>query len=68
MQTHINFELHDYDLAYYAQLYFYDPKFTIKQRISKNPQLNSNLLHQLIDVLYSYNPFINIYQIVAEQI
>ena len=68
MQRHINAELHDNDSPHYAQLYLYDLIFAIKQYITKKPQLNSDLLCQLIVVFYDCNPFINIYKTVAEQI
>ena len=59
MQRHINAELHDNDSPHYAQLYFYDPAFAMEQRITRNPQLNPNLLSQLTEVLHGCNPFIN---------
>ena len=60
MQRHINAELHDNDPPHYAQLYLYDPEFATEQRITRNPQLNPDLLCQLTEVLHSCNPFINI--------
>lgn len=53
---------------HYAQLYLYDPTFAVEQRISRNPQLNPDLLHQLTEVLHGYNPFINIYKTAPEKI
>ena len=66
MQRYINSELHDSDSLHYTQLYLYNPIFASKQRITRNPQLNPDFLHQLTETLYVCNPFINIYKIVAE--
>lgn len=66
MQRYINAELHDNNSPCYVQLYFYDPTFVVKQRITRNPQLNSNLLQQLTETLYNCNPFINIYKTAAK--
>ena len=66
MQRYINAELHDNDSPYYAQLYLYNPTFTIEQHITRNPQLNPAFLRQLIEVLYDCNPFINIYKTMAK--
>ena len=68
MQRHINAELHDNDSPHYAQLYLYDPTFAVEQRITRNPQLNPDLLRQLTETLYICNPFINIYKTAAERI
>ena len=68
MQRHINAELHDNDSPHYAQLYLYDPTFASEQRITRNPQLNPDLLRQLTETLYVCNPFINIYKTAAERI
>lgn len=59
MLRHINAELYNN---------FYNSEFTTEQYITKNLQLNLNLLRQLVDVLYGCNPFINIYKIVVKQI
>ena len=66
IQRHINDELHDNNSLHYAQLYLYDPAFAVEQRITRNPQLNPNLLRQLIETLYDRNPFINIYKTAAK--
>ena len=68
MQRHINVELYDNNASHYAQLYLYDPIFAVKQRITRNPQLNPALLCQLTEIFHDCNPFINIYKTVAEQI
>lgn len=68
MQRHINTEFHDNDSSHYAQLYLYDPKFAIKQYITKKSQLNPDLFCQLTEVLYGCNPFININKTVVMQI
>lgn len=47
MHKYINVKLHDNDSLHYAQLYLYDPAFAVEQRITRNPQLNPNLLRQL---------------------
>lgn len=52
IQRHINAELHDNDAPHYAQLYLYDPEFATEQRITRNLQLNPNLLLQLTAVLH----------------
>lgn len=47
IQRHINAKLHDNDSPHYAQLYLYDLAFAVEQRITRNLQLNPNLLRQL---------------------
>lgn len=64
----INVELYDNNTSHYAQLYIYDPIFATEQCITRNLQLKPDLLHQLIKVLHSYNPFIIIYKTRTEQI
>ena len=68
MQRHINAKLHDNDVFYYAQLYFYNPAFAIELQKIQNLKLNPVLLCQLIGMLYICNPFIWIYKIAAERI
>ena len=68
VKRHINADLHDNDSPHYAQLYLYDPIFAVEQRITRNPQLNLDLLRQLTEILHGCNPFINIYKTAAKQI
>lgn len=68
MQKYINVKLYNNYFSYYTQLYLYNFIFASKQYITKNLQLNLAFLCQLIEILYIYNQFINIYKIVAEQI
>lgn len=68
MQRHISAELYDNDLLHYVQLYLYDSKFAIQQRIIRNSQLNLDLLCQLTKVIYNCNSFINIYKTATEWI
>lgn len=68
MQKYLNVKLYDNDTSYYAQLYLYDLIFAVEQRITRNSRLNPNLLHQFMEILPGYNPFINIYKTAAEKI
>lgn len=68
MQQHVNAKLPNNNTFYYAQLYFYDLVFAVEQPTMQNFQLNPVLLHQLIDILYNYNPYIRIYRTADEKI
>ena len=68
MQRHINAELHDNDSPHFAQLYLYNPAFAVEQCVTRNLQLNPNLLREFTKTLYVCNPFINIYKTAAKQI
>ncbi|KAF6169428.1 hypothetical protein GIB67_021431 [Kingdonia uniflora] len=48
--------------ATYAQLYIYDSALALNTRISRNPQLNTNVLKIIQDNLMEYNPFVRIYR------
>ncbi|KAF6160384.1 hypothetical protein GIB67_019153 [Kingdonia uniflora] len=48
--------------AAYAQLYIYDSASVLNARISRNPQLNTNVLKIIQDNLMEYNPFVRIYR------
>lgn len=52
MQRHINTELHNNDIPHYAQLYLYNPICIVEQRITRNFQLNPDLLCLLTEILY----------------
>lgn len=56
MQRNINAELHDNDFPHYAQLYLYDPTFAVEQRITRNAQLNTNFLCQLVEIFHGCKP------------
>lgn len=47
---------------------FNDPEFATEQGITRNPLPNPDLLRQLTEILYSCNPFINIYKTAADRI
>ncbi|KAF6138566.1 hypothetical protein GIB67_032460 [Kingdonia uniflora] len=46
----------------YAQLYFYDSTSALKACVSRNPQLNTDVLKIIQDNLMEYNPFVQIYR------
>ncbi|KAF6157208.1 hypothetical protein GIB67_041669 [Kingdonia uniflora] len=48
--------------AAYAQLYIYDYALALNTRVSRNPQLNTDVLKIIQDNLLKYNPFVRIYR------
>ncbi|KAF6164266.1 hypothetical protein GIB67_010236 [Kingdonia uniflora] len=46
----------------YVQLYIYDSASTLNARVSRHPQLNTDVLKIIQDNLMEYNPFVQIYR------
>ena len=54
--------------ASYAQLYIYDPRAALQQRMERNRLLSSNIMSDLQEMLLQHNPFIPIYKQAAERL
>jgi len=54
----------------YAQLYFYDPQMAEDFRLqaAPNASLNRIVLQELTDMLYKYNPFIELFRTAREML
>jgi hypothetical protein len=54
--------------AMYAQLYIYDPKMALQQRMTRNNTLSPTIMSDLQEILLEHSPFVRIYQQAAERL
>jgi hypothetical protein len=52
----------------YAQLYIYDPHFTLDQRMRNNPNVSQHVMSELQEMLHQCNPYVTMYRQAAQRL